>query len=286
MRSDQPSMEPEAQIQPQDLVITMCGSYLRRPGASVWSGGMVELLAEFGFSTDAARAALSRLVSRGLLARVKVGRMVFYTLTRRAQELLAGGDRRIFSFGRGAPAADAWTVVWHAVPEDRRVERSRLASGLRFNGFGSVQDATWVAASDREQEVRALLASLELEAYAVVFVGRLARGSEPAVLLSNAWDVEEIGRVYAAFVATYGPYASGELPVDDREAFVVRTRMMHAFRGFPLQDPELPDWMMGGGGSRAAVVETFDAVYARLAAPAEAHFAAVTQVESREGSAA
>ncbi len=281
-----PTAGGEVALQPQDLVLTMCGTYLRRPGARAWSGGMVELLAEFGFSTDAARAALSRLVTRGLLARVKDGRMVHYTLTARAQEVLAEGDRRIFSFGRSAPAADAWTVVWHAVPEDRRVERSRLASGLRFNGFGSVQDATWVAASDREREVRALLAGLGVEAYAVVFVGRLARGSESALLLSEAWDLAAVARAYDAFLAAYRPYAQGGGTVDAREAFLVRTRMMHSFRNFPFQDPELPEAVAPAQGLRGAVVETFDAVYARLAAQAEAHFVAVTGSDVRTASPA
>jgi phenylacetic acid degradation operon negative regulatory protein len=263
-----------AQVQPQDLVITMCGSHLRRPGDRVWSGGMVELLGEFGFSTDAARAALSRLVTRGLLARVKEGRMVHYTLTPRAQELLADGDRRIFTFGRGAPAADAWTMVWHAVPEERRVERARLAAGLRFVGFGSVQDATWVAASDREQEVRLLLAALDVEPFVAVLVGRLSRGSEPALLLSSAWDLDELARVYERFLRDHGPYAKEDPSISDREAFIVRTRMMHAFRSFPSIDPELPD-SMADGQTRRAVVETFDAAYARLADQAEAYFAAV-----------
>ena len=73
---------------------------------------MVEILGEFGFSTEAARAALSRLVTRGLLERQREGRLVFYILSSRAHELLSEGDRRIFTFGRGAPAADAWTVVF------------------------------------------------------------------------------------------------------------------------------------------------------------------------------
>jgi phenylacetic acid degradation operon negative regulatory protein len=277
---------PGTQMQPQDLVITMCGAHLRRPGGRVWSGGMVDLLGEFGFSTDAARAALSRLVTRGLLARVREGRKVHYTLTPRAQELLADGDRRIFSFGRTAPAADAWTIVWHAVPEDRRVERARLAAGLRFLGFGSVQDATWVAASDREQEVRLLLAGLEVEPYVAVLVGRLSRGSEPALLLSSAWDLDETERVYESFLREFGPHASGRTSLSDRDAFVIRTRMLHAFRGFPAIDPELPDSMHAGHERRAAVVATFDAVYARLADQAQAHFVAVTGSELDAGAPA
>jgi len=102
-------------LQPQDLAVTILGAYLRRPGQRVWSGGMVEILGEFGFSTEAARAALSRLVTRGLLERHREGRLVFYTLSARAHELLAEGDRRIFTFGRGAPAADAWCTRSGAV---------------------------------------------------------------------------------------------------------------------------------------------------------------------------
>ena len=269
-------------VQPQDLVITMCGAHLRRPGDRVWSAGMVELLAEFGFSTEAARAALSRLVTRDYLARVKVGRMVQYTLTPRSQELLADGDRRIFTFGRGAPAADAWTMVWHAVPDDRRVERSRLASQLRFLGFGSLQDATWIAASDREQEVRLLLRRLGVEEFAAVLVGRLSRGSEPALLLSGAWDLEELARIYDDFLREFGPYAQPGTELADREAFLVRTRMLHAFRGFSQLDPELP----GNPARRSEIVHTFDAVYARLADQADAHFAAVAGTELDAGAAA
>lgn len=264
-------------LQPQDLAITILGAHLRRPGERVWSGGMVEILGEFGFSTEAARAALSRLVSRGLLQRQREGRLVFYVLSSRAHELLAEGDRRIFSFGRGAPAADAWTVVWHTIPEDRRVERAQLAQRLRFLGFGSVQDATWIAASDREQEVRALLEALAVADFACMFLGRIARGTEKALLLSGAWDVEDLERRYTAFVAEYGPYLdpSGRDALDAREAFVVRTRMLHTFRSFPFSDPELPETIAPGAAARAEAVVTFDAIYEALEPAASAHFTEV-----------
>jgi phenylacetic acid degradation operon negative regulatory protein len=267
----------EAMLQPQDLAITILGAHLRRPGERVWSGGMVEILGEFGFSTEAARAALSRLVSRGLLQRQREGRLVFYVLSSRAHELLSEGDRRIFSFGRGAPAADAWTVVWHTIPEDRRVERAQLAQRLRFLGFGSVQDATWVAASDREQEVRALLEALEVTDFACMFLGRIARGTEKALLLSGAWDVDDLERRYTGFTAEYDPYldAARRDALDPREAFVVRTRMLHTFRGFPFGDPELPETIAPGAAARAEAVTTFDAIYEALEAPASAHFADV-----------
>ena len=83
---------------------------------------------------------------------------------------------RIFTFGRTEPAVEQWTVLWHAIPEDQRVSRSRFASRLRFLGFGSVQDATWVAARNREHEVRLLLHELDIKPYVSVMVGQHARG--------------------------------------------------------------------------------------------------------------
>ena len=126
-------------------MLTIFGSYVRR-GEAVWSGGMVKILQGFDFTSGAARAALSRLVNRDLLARTRHGRLAFYSATPRAEALFVQGDRRIFSFGRTEPAVPQWTVLWHTIPEAERVARARFAGQLRFLGFGSVQDATWVAA--------------------------------------------------------------------------------------------------------------------------------------------
>ena len=268
-----------ASMRSQDLTITILGSHMRRAGGRVWSGGMVNLIGEFGFSTEAVRAALSRLVTRGMLERHRSGRMINYALTGRAQELLAEGDRRIFSFGRSAPGADAWTLVWHTIPEDRRVERSRLATRLRFLGFGSLQDATWIAASDREGEVRALVDGLGVGDYVSVFLARMARGSEPALMSSGAWDLDGLAPRYDEFLETFAPLTKGTArrKLTDREAFVDRTRLMHAFRGFSLLDPELPDSIAPLLRRRARAVEVFDTVYEGLAEAADRHFEEVTE---------
>lgn len=120
---------------------------------------MVELLQGFGFSTGAGRVAMLRLVRRGLLDRVREGRIVYYALTPRGDYLLAEGDRRIFSLGLEIDWDATWTVPWHSIPEERRVDRSRLGRRLRFLGFGSVQDGTWISPHNREQEVLELVAS-------------------------------------------------------------------------------------------------------------------------------
>src|SRR5688500_17155188 len=160
---------------PQDLVLTLLGAHhVPREHGTVWSGGLVRLLGEFGFTEGAARVALNRLVARDLLKPTKNGRHVHYALTPRTVTVLAEGDQRIFTLGERPRTETTWTVLWHSIPEDRRLARTRLVSRLRFLGFGSVQDGTWLAPHDREKELAALLAELEVTEYAGVMLGRPA----------------------------------------------------------------------------------------------------------------
>jgi phenylacetic acid degradation operon negative regulatory protein len=271
--------------QPQDLVITLLGTYVRPYGARVWSGGLVELLGEFGFSDGAARVALTRLVRRGLLARERSGRLVHYRLTARCDRLLAEGDGRIFALGElGVTDSDGWTVLWHQIPEQRRLERARLARRLRFLGFGSMQDSVWVSPHDHCAEVGALLSELGVSGSAVVFVARLGFAEGLGAMVSRAWDLSGLAARYEAFDAEFSPYRRRGVRLDDREAFLVRTRLMHLFRGFPSLDPELPDGAGSVPRARGRAVRTFQVLYERLAPASQRHFEAVTGAWASPGS--
>jgi phenylacetic acid degradation operon negative regulatory protein len=270
------SADPAAALverRPQSLVITLLGAYVYPGDRPVWSGGLVRLLNELGFSAGAARTALARLTRRELLARVRDGRLVHYRLTPRAASLLDEGDRRIFSLGRDAPTADEWTILWHAVPDERRLERGRLARRLRFLGFGSIQDGVWISPHDREQEVVALLEELGLLGHATVLVGRAAGLTDLEALVSRAWDVDELTKRYRAFELAFERHRRAARDrLDDREAFLVRTRLVHAFRQFPSVDPGLPDTLVPTNGHRARAVALFHDLYAALAESAQRHF--------------
>ena len=266
-------MIPEEPFQPQDLVITMLGTYVRPFARTVWSGGLVVLLGEFGFSDAAARAALTRLVRRELIARVRSGRLVHYQLTARCERLLIEGDGRIFSLGRRPGGAGPWTVLWHQIPEERRLERARLGRRLRFLGFGSVQDSVWVVPHDHSAEVAELLSELGVASHGAVFVATVGAGPGLAAMVARAWDLNGLAERYDAFCAEFDPYLSASLA--DHDAFVVRTRLMHAFRSFAQLDPELPDELAPLSAPRRRTAEIFDALYTGLAAPSQRHFDAV-----------
>lgn len=259
--------------QPQDLVMTFLGAYVIPHDRLVWSGGLVTLLGEFGFSTSAARVALARMVRRGSLDRSKDGRLVSYRPTPRTVALLEEGDRRIFSLGREPHRAELWTVLWHAIPEQRRLERARLARRLRFLGFGSVHDGMWISPHDREREVVSLIDALQVGGYTGVMLGRPATSLDFRALASRAWDLDALDGRYRAFIDAF-PSRVGRS--DDREAFLLRTRLVHVFRRFPALDPELPDELMHAPRHRAKAVALFHRLYATLAPAAQRHFNEVT----------
>lgn len=280
-----PRSEPLA---PQDLVITLLGTYVRGLHETVWSGGLVVLLGEFGFSHGAARVALTRLVRRGLIARVRSGRLVYYRVTDRADRLLAEGDGRIFSLGGERSDAGTWTVLWHQIPEDRRLERSRLARRLRFLGFGSVQDSVWVSPRDHSEEVTHLLDELGVAQHTTVFLSRVDGLAGLPALVGRAWDLNGLAERYDAFCEEFGAFVrrGRARRLDDSTAFMVRTRAVHLFRGFPVVDPELPEELAPLAGPRARAAGIFHTLYEGLAGPSQRHFDLVTATPStRSGSA-
>jgi phenylacetic acid degradation operon negative regulatory protein len=204
---------------------------------------------------------------------------VHYSLTPRCERLLIEGDGRIFTLGRLPANIGPWTVLWHQIPEERRLERTRLGRRLRFLGFGSVQDSVWVAPHDHCTEVIELLSELGVGEFATVFLASVRDGPGVAAMVTRAWNLSGLGEDYDAFCSEFEGYvaSSGAPSLSDRDAFMVRTRLMHAFRAFAQLDPELPDELAPLSGSRARAAEIFDALYTGLAAPSQRHFDAVAQ---------
>ena len=273
------------QVQPQELAITLLGTYVRPFGDRVWSGGLVVLLGELGFSEGAARVALTRLVRHGLIERIRDGRLVHYRLTERADRLLAEGDVRIFSLGDPSDDEGTWTVLWHQIPEDRRLELTRLARRLRFLGFGSVQGSVWVSPHDHSAEVVRLLAELRVSDHATLFTAHPDAVVGLPALVSRAWDLSGLVERYEAFYGEFSPLCQRRAlaSLSDRDAFVTRTRVVHQFRGFPMIDPELPDHLAPVAGPRRRAARVFHELYATLADVSQRHFDAVTDAYAAAG---
>jgi phenylacetic acid degradation operon negative regulatory protein len=125
-----------------------------------------------------------------------------------------------------------------------------------------------------EAAVGALLAETGVAEHSIVLVGRPAKPPDLDVLVRRAWDLPAVARSYEAFIAGATPLRG--TPASDLEAFKGRTLMIHLFRAFPFEDPELPDDPAGLGALRAEAVGLFDELFRALEAPAQRHFDAVT----------
>lgn len=266
--------------QPQDLVLTLLADNVRRRREEVWSGGVVTLLDEFGFSAGASRVALARLARRELIAPEKRGRTVSYRLTERAERVLDDGDRRIFSLGTFSYDEGIVTILIHSLPEQMRVERGRLGRQLRFLGFGTTQDGVWIGAGHRDEELLAIVDKLGVGSFSSIVTGCLLGRPDLQSVIDRAWDFPRLSAGYSAFVDAFGKFGDRP-PSSDHEAFLVRTQAMHNYRQFPAMDPGIQSARHPAPAIKSAAIETFTRIYSSYEAAAHRYFDSIVDAQTQ-----
>lgn len=257
---------------PPRLLLTLLGDYWWQHTESLPSAALVALLAEFGVSDSAARAALSRLTRNGLLVTSRNGRRTFVRLSERAAQILDEGARHIFSFGRATQPWDGmWSLVAFSIPEHNRAARDVLRKQLRWLGFASLYDGLWLAPRDKVAEVVGLLDELGISK-ATAFRATAVPGTGPDGLPQRAWDLEDLHARYDIFIAYAEQLRERALAgrISPVEALVARTRIMDEWRAFPGLDPDLPSELLPDAWPRAAARDLFIATY-DLVGPLAAH---------------
>ena len=184
---------------PPRLLLTLLGDYWWRRTEPLPSAALVALLAEFGVSDSAARAALSRLTRNGLLVTSKAGRRTYSRLSPRAAEILDDGARRIFSFGAASQPWDGmWSLVAFSIPEDNRAARDALRKQLRWRGFAPLYDGLWVSPRDHAAEVIGYLKDLDITTGTAFRASAVPAGAE---IPARAWDLGGLRARYECFIA-------------------------------------------------------------------------------------
>ena len=271
----QPWTSPGSVAQrPPRLLLTLLGDYWWQRTEPLPSAAVVALLAEFGVSDSASRAALSRLTRNGLLVTSRNGRRTYVHLSDRAANVLDDGARRIFSFGASPTPWDGmWSLVAFSIPEEHRSARDELRKALRWLGFAPLYDGLWVSPRDHADEVIERLAGLGIttatafRATALPLPFRDPAAGDPvagaADIPARAWDLSGLQERYEEFTTfarmLRDQTEAGQISVAD--ALVARTRVMDEWRAFPALDPDLPDELLPPTWPRAAARELFVACY-------------------------
>ena len=270
---EMPDMWPGGVAQrPPRLLLTLLGDYWWRRTEPLPSAALVALLAEFGVSDSAARAALSRLTRNRLLVTSKNGRRTVVGLSERAARILDDGGRQIFSFGTSSEPWDGiWSLVAFSIPEHNRAARDSLRKQLRWLGFAPLYDGLWISPRDHAVEVISQLSELGITT-ATAFRAATVPGGSAEGLPQRAWDLDSLREQYDRFISHTGRLRERTLAgqVSPVAALVARTRVMDEWRAFPGLDPDLPAELLPEAWPRATARELFTTTY-DLLGPLAAH---------------
>ena len=247
------------------LLVTVLGDYWYGTTEHIASAALVAVMAEFGVSEDAVRAALSRLCREGRLERVRDGRRTAYRLSPRARSSAEERGRRLMRYGAEPVAWDGqWTCVAFSVPEADRHLRSSFRNRLRSLGMGPLYDGLWISPHPILDAVDTALDELGIRTATVLRATEIPRTEGTAAI--EAWDVPALRAGVDAFTTTLaalgGQVAAGALGA--AEALVLRTDLMARWRMLARTDPQLPDALLPDdwplAGARARFVEVYDAL--------------------------
>jgi phenylacetic acid degradation operon negative regulatory protein len=226
---------------PPSLLLLLFGDYWLQVDAGFPSAALVTLLADFGVNDAAARAALSRMVKRGLLTSSKSGRTTAYRLTPRARQILIETSSRILEFGAShEPWPGTWSLVAFDVPDNNRPLLNSVRARLGWLGFAALYEQVWICPHDRHD---AAVAELErLGVAATSFDARLASSPGTLRLPQEAWDLVELSARYEEILHQSRTWLTessrGRLSCPG--ALVHRAHLFDEWLELSARDPDLP----------------------------------------------
>ncbi|MFJ2768882.1 PaaX family transcriptional regulator C-terminal domain-containing protein [Streptomyces sp. NPDC087300] len=246
------------------LLLTVLGEYVRYAGgARVWSRAVVGALGACGIGEAATRRAVSRLVQEGWLRTEPVGRRTVLVLEPRLVALLTAWTHRLERAVRATPWHGEWQQLLLRGPAQGH---ALVAQQLAFEGFGPLERGVWVAAdAGGVDALKGLLREQGLTGHATWLTCRAERDAE---LVAGAWDLAAVRAVHEGFSGRFG----GARAASDEAAFVLRTRLVHAWRGTFERDPRLPAELLPGDWPGLDATRLFVRTWRALRAPADRHW--------------
>lgn len=263
---------------PQHLLATLLGEYFDSAEAQLPAAAVAAILAEFGISDSSARAALSRLTRRGLIA-ARPSRPPTYHLTPEAVARHRDRMEHFLGFGARPRQWDGgWLAVSFSLPEARQAQRHAIRKALGTLGFVRLYDSLWISprgdAAATSTALRELLDDAD-DRWSVLTL-RFHDETGPHGPAA-AYDLAGLAEAYRAFIARFEGLGlavrRGEVEAD--RALVARTSIMDSWRRFPDLDPDLPDHLLPRPWPREPARRLLLEVHGALGAPAAARLADV-----------
>lgn len=243
----------QRRVQATSLIMTVFGDAVLPRGGRIWLGSLIRLLEPLDLNERLVRTSVFRMAKEGWLSAEAVGRRSNYALTPAGRRRFEEASQQIYS-----SRAPQWDRRWRmilVVSELDAKHKEALRRSLSWKGFGAVGGNCFVhPGADLGDALDTLLvdglgALLPSLMPLVAADFHSAMAASDADLVRRAWDLGELARGYAGFIATYEPLLSqlrsSSLPGgSDELAFLLRILLVHDYRRSLLRDPELPEVLL------------------------------------------
>lgn len=251
------------------MVITLFGDTVAVHGGWIWLGSVIHAMEPLGFSERLVRTAVFRLVQQGWLQVNKVGRRSYYCLTDTAKAEHEKANRRIYAAGH--PRWDGtWTLVMPVSVAEERKEP--LRKSLLWQGYNTLLPGLLAHPSSDRLSLNETLQELNIAADVLVFSATTDEAASQLLvknLVQERWRLEELGVLYRDFLDFYRPYLGATVRSAEagKQAFLLRTVMVHDYRRILLRDPDFPEKMLPSGWSGLEAQQLLQRLYRQWQAP-------------------
>jgi phenylacetic acid degradation operon negative regulatory protein len=261
---------------PQAVLMTMLGRYCLPENPAISTQGHIEVLARIGLAEPASRLTLSRMTERGLLERVRRGRVAFFRATEVGLTVVRNQDEHTFhEHGHVPGPAGAWTILSFTIPEARRRERHLLRRRLAWEGFGLLRDGVWIAAGDRDlSELHEALTEIGVNQHIDAFTG-YPKFADVHEMVSRVWALDELAELYEQFLREWDVPDPAPAATDELGRYLL---LISTWRQLLRETPRLPAPHLPPDWPAARCQELFRTLHARYEPAAADLFAEILAV--------
>ena len=253
------------------LAVTIFGDSVAQQGNSVWLGGLVTVMQQFGSNARQSRTAIFRLGREGWLTPQLIGRRSYYSFTESGERQYARAAERIY-----AAAAAVWDGQWTLITGVglEAVLREELRRRLGWLGFGSLGGGLLAHPQVPLATVQDVIRELGCESQVVVWRATADLDTPLVELVRNSWRLGELAGRFQQFITRFSAFEAllADMPaLDPRDAFVLRTLLIHEYRRLLLKSAELPPVLLPPQWPGHAARDLTAVLYRRLHAPASSY---------------
>jgi phenylacetic acid degradation operon negative regulatory protein len=259
------SFERRRPMRAGSLIVTIYGDAIVPRGGSLWLGSLLDMVAGFGVEAGLVRTAMSRLVADCWLERIRVGRNSYYSLSATGAAEFATATTRIYRADHPAWSGEMDIAIITTADAGRR---GSLRESMLREGYG--QAAANVMLRPRAQDMKVETGSAARDV--ISLVTQPDNGEKAQALARACWQLEELDASYRHFLKAFGPVAAvieEGAPLDDAQAFQLRTLLIHDWRRIVLRDPLLPEAMLPKDWPGTRARDLVASVYRRILGASE-----------------